>query len=223
MKSKIISVLFVCLYMNVMFSCVTQRHLYFARQVELNATNNSVESNGKSILKVTTSVLNFKDKKLIFEKDLLSKNQKKYISTILQECHSNQDTIIAVSPDFIVLKNQETNQKLDINYMYHLNFDTSRWVCSYVDITTGYIPFVDEPCAFLRRIYVVKQRNRIIVKDYFRDISVIYVIQGKDNKTDFYTTTIWSPADFSTLITTTNYIRERIDPVSQDITRHKMH
>lgn len=221
MKKRIIQIALVCLFVTVMFSCITQRSLFFTRQAFINRSNNSIESDDQFVLRIAPSVLNLEKKELTFGEDLLSKNMRKYVSTILQECHSSQDTLIAVSKDFIVLKCAKTAQELDANYIYNFCFDTGRWICSYVDAIAKDIPFIDKPCIFFRKVYVVKRKNRMIVKDYFKDFSIIYVIQGKNRKTDFYTTSVWNPSDFPTLITTTNYIRERIDPISYDIAKNK--
>lgn len=211
----------VFLSLSVVFSCSTQRRLFFARETLISANSNSIESDGRTFLRVDPCVLNLAEKRLTVEKDILSKAMKSYLYSILQECHSSRDTMIAASRDFIVLKNVEINQKPDANYIYSLNFDDGRWVCQYIDALAGDTPLIGETCSWFRKVYVVKRKNRVMVKDYFGGIAVIYVIQGKDKKTDFFTTSVWNPTDFPTLITTTNYIRERIDPISQDIAKSK--
>lgn len=221
MKKEIAQFMLMCLSVSIMSSCITQRRLFFSEQAVIRVSDNSIEDNGQFILKVAPSVLNLKEKKLILEKDSLSENMKIYISTILRECHSSQDTLIAVSQDIIISKDLKTNRSLEANCMYHFDVETDRWICSYVDVPSGYIPFMDEPCAFYRKVYVTKRRNRLIIKDLFDDISVLYVIQGRDNQTDFSTTSVWDPSDFPSLITTSNYIREKIDPISYDIAKHK--
>lgn len=221
MKKKIIQSIFVYLSMNVMVSCVTQQTLFFAKPATVRLNDNSIESSGQPILRIAQSVLNLKEKKLIFEKDSLSKNIKKHIYTILRECHSSQDTLIAISRDFTVLKNIKSDRKPDVNYIYHFDSESGRWVCSYTDGSTEEFPFMGNPCVFFRKLYVVQRKNRIIVKDYFGDISVIYVIQGKDNDATFNTTSVWRPSEFPALITTANYIHERLDPISHNIVKNK--
>ena len=105
--------------------------------------------------------------------------------------------------------------------MYHFNSEIGSWVCSYIAVPTEDIQSVDTPCVFYRKVYVVERRNRIIVKDYFGDISVIYVIQGKDKKAIFRTTPVWRPSEFPALISTVYYIQERLDPISHNIAKNK--
>lgn len=221
MKKKIIQGVFIYLSMCVLISCVTQRTLFFTNHATVRLNDNSIESNGQPILRIAQSVLNLEEKKLIFERDSLSKNAKIYIYDILRECHSSQDTLIVISQDFIVLKGLKTSHKPDANYMYNFDSEIGRWVCSYIAVPTEDIPSVDKSCVFFRKVYVVERRNRIIIKDYFGDISVIYVIQGKDKKAIFNTTSVWSPSEFPALITTTNYIREKLDPISYNIAKNK--
>lgn len=204
-----------------MISCVTQRTVFLTEHATVRLSDNSIESNEQPILRVAKSVLNLEEKKLIFERDSLPKNVRKYIYTILRECHSSQDTLIAISQNFIVLKGLKTSQKPDANYMYHFDFEIDSWVCSYIAVPAENVPFVRKPCVFYRKVYVVERRNRIIVKDYFGDISVIYVIQGKDKEAIFNTTFVWRPSDFTALITTVNYIQERLDPISHNIAKNK--
>lgn len=105
--------------------------------------------------------------------------------------------------------------------MYHFDFEIDRWVCSYIAVPAEYVPPVGNPFMFFRKVYVVERRNRIIVKDYFGDISVIYVIQGKDKKSFFNSTSVWRPSEFPALISTVYYIQERLDPISHNIAKNK--
>lgn len=85
MKKKIIQGIFVYLSMCVLISCVTQRTLFFTKHATVRLNNNSIESNGQPILRIAQSVLNLEEKKLIFERDSLSKNAKIYIYMIFYE------------------------------------------------------------------------------------------------------------------------------------------
>ena len=80
---------------------------------------------------------------------------------------------------------------------------------------------MDNPFVFFRKVYVVERRNRIIVKDYFGDISVIYVIQGRNKEALFNSTSVWNPSEFPALISTAYYIQERLDPISHNIAKNK--
>lgn len=218
---KIIYILFVCLSVIVFSSCKIKQSCLFSKQIVVDVNGNSIRCNEHSMLKITPSVLSLKEKKLYIEGRGLSSDMKTYISMILRESSSDQDSLIMASYDFILVKKAKKNQRIDANCMYHYDFENSSWVCSYVNSQTGDVPFVGEPCTFFRKVYVINRRNRMIIKDNFEDFSVIYIIQGKDNKTDFCTTAVWNPSDFSSLITTTGYIRERIDPISYDIAKNK--
>ena len=50
-------------------------------------------------------------------------------------------------------------------YSYQLDFESGRWVCMGLDAATESAPTMDGVCGFLRRVYVIKRRNRVIVKD----------------------------------------------------------
>lgn len=220
MKKCVILSVFVCLLVGIVSSCVTYRKLLFAEGFVVRAENNSIENNELPILKINPSALNLKEKRLIFKKDRLSEELEVHVSTILQECNSAQNVVIAVSQDFIIVKNKN-NCQLDARYVYQFDFESDQWVCTYLDIPTNTLSHMNDSWSFSRSVYVVKRRNRMIIKDYFGDISVIYVIQGKDYKTPFYATAMWSPSDFKDFITISNYINKEINPISYSIARSK--
>ena len=221
MKKKILQNTLVCLLMSVMISCATQQPIFLSEYATIRLSNNTITSNDRPILRVAKSVLNLEEKKLFFEKDSLPKNVRKYISTILRECHSSQDTLVAISQDFIVSKGLRTSQKQNANYLYRFDFEIDRWICSYIADPAEYVPPLDNPFVFFRKVYVVERRNRIIVKDYFGDISVIYVIQGRNKEALFNSTSVWNPSEFPALISTAYYIQERLDPISHNIAKNK--
>ena len=171
------------------------------------------------VFKVATSVLNLKKEQLALNKDALPKERAAYIASILKECHSDQDTIIAASPDFTLVKSTGTHSKRDVGYMYsyQLDFESGRWVCIGLDAATERVPTMDGVCGFLRRVYVTKRRNRVIVKDSFGDIAIVYVLQGRDRKAPFSHTSAWRPADISAMISTAYYIQREFDPKSHAV------
>ena len=171
------------------------------------------------VFKVSTSVLNLKEKQLALNKEALPEEWAAYIASILKECHSTQDTIIAVSPSFILVKSTGTHSKRDVGYMYsyQLDFESGRWVCIGLDAATERAPTMDGVCGFLRRVYVIKRRNRVIVKDSFGDIAIVYVLQGRDRKAPFIDTSAWRPADISAMISTAYYIQREFDPKSHAV------
>jgi len=171
------------------------------------------------VFKVATSVLNLKEEQLALNEEALPKEWAAYIASILKECHSNQDTIIAASPSFTLVKSTGTHRKRDVGYMYsyQLDFESGRWVCIGLDAATESAPTMDGVCGFLRRIYVIKRRNRVIVKDSFGDIAIVYVLQGRDRKAPFRDTSAWRPADISAMISTVYYIEKEFDPKSHAV------
>ena len=219
MKKIAIQALCACLYMSILASCGAQRALCFAPQTALDTSANMIKVADQPVFKVSTSVLNLKEEQLALNKEALPKERAAYIASILKECHSDQDTIIAASPDFTLVKSTGTHSKRDVGYMYsyQLNFDSGRWVCIVLDTATESVPTMDGVCGFLRRIYVIKRRNRVIVKDSFGDIAIVYVLQGRDRKAPFSHTSAWRPADISAMISTAYYIQREFDPKSHAV------
>ena len=219
MKKIAIQALCACLYMSILASCGAQRALLFARHTSLDSGTNSIKVADQPVFKVSTSVLNLKEEQLALNKEALPKERAAYIASILKECHSTQDTIIAASPSFILVKNTGTHSKRDVGYMYsyQLDFESGRWVRIGLDAATESAPTMDGVCGFLRRIYVIKRRNRVIVKDSFGDIAIVYVLQGRDSKAPFSHTSAWRPADISAMISTAYYIQREFDPKSHAV------
>ena len=219
MKKRSLHSLFACLCVSALASCGSQRALHFAQHTTLDPSTNTIQVSDKPIFKVATSVLNLKEEQLALNKDALPKERAAYIASILKECHSTQDTIIAASPSFILVKNTGTHSKRDVGYIYsyQLNFESGRWVCIGLDAATECVPTMDGVCGFLRRVYVIKRRNRVIVKDSFGDIAIVYVLQGRDSKAPFSHTSAWRPADISAMISTAYYIQGGFDPKSHAV------
>ena len=205
--------------MSALVSCGSQRTLHFAQRTTLDPSTNTIQVGDKPVFKVATSVLNLKEVQLALNEEALSKERAAYIASILKECHSDQDTIIAASLSFTLVKNTGTHSKRDVGYMYsyQLNFESGRWICIGLDAATESAPTMDGVCGFLRRVYVIKRRNRVIVKDSFGDIAIIYVLQGRDSKAPFSQTSAWRPADISAMISTAYYIQGEFDPKSHAV------
>ena len=219
MKKIAIQALCACLYMSILASCGAQQALHFAPQTALDTSANMIKVADQPVFKVATSVLNLKEEQLALNEEALPKERAAYIASILKECHSDQDTIIAASPDFTLVKSTGTHSKRYVGYMYsyQLNFESGRWVCIGLDAATESAPTMDGVCGFLRRIYVIKRRNRVIVKDSFGDIAIVYVLQGRDSKAPFSHTSAWRPADISAMISTAYYIQREFDPKSHAV------
>ena len=219
MKKRALHTLFACLCVSALASCGIQQELHFAQRTTLDPSTNAIVVDDKPIFKVATSVLNLKEEQLALNKEALPKEWAAYIASILKECHSTQDTIIAASPSFILVKSTGTHSKRDVGYIYsyQLNFESGRWVCIGLDAATERVPTMDGVCGFLRRIYVIKRRNRVIVKDSFGDIAIVYVLQGRDSKAPFSHTSAWRPADISAMISTAYYIQREFDPKSHAV------
>ena len=219
MKKIAIQALCACLYMSILASCGAQQALCFAPQITLDTSTNTIKVADQPVFKVSTSVLNLKEKQLALNKEALPKERAAYIASILKECHSDQDTIIVASPSFTLVKSTGTHSKRDVGsmYSYQLNFESGRWVCIVLDTATESAPTMDGVCGFLRRIYAIKRRNRVIVKDSFGDIAIVYVLQGRDNKAPFRHTSAWRPADISAMISTAYYIEKEFDPKSHAV------
>lgn len=219
MKKQALQALFGWLCVSALASCGSQRALHFAQRTTLDPNANTIKVDDKPIFKVSSSVLNLKEEQLALNKEALPKEQAAYIASILKECHSDQDTIIAASPSFTLVKSTGTHSKRDVGYMYsyQLDFESGRWVCIVLDAAKESAPTMDGVCGFLRRVYVIKRRNRVIVKDSFGDIAIVYVLQGRDRKAPFSHTSAWRPADISAMISTAYYIEKEFDPKSHAV------
>ena len=99
MKRRSLHSLFACLCASALASCGSQRALHFAQRTTLDTSTNTIKVGDKPIFKVATSVLNLKEEQLALNEEALPKERAAYIASILKECHSDQDTIIAASPD----------------------------------------------------------------------------------------------------------------------------
>ncbi|WP_456098024.1 hypothetical protein, partial [Porphyromonas sp.] len=145
MKKRSLHSLFACLCVSALTSCGSQRALHFAQRTTLDPNANTIQVDDKPIFKVATSVLNLKEMQLALNKDALPKEQTAYIASILKECHSTQDTIIAASPSFTLVKSTGTHSKRDVGsmYSYQLNFESGRWVCIVLDAATESAPTMD--------------------------------------------------------------------------------
>ena len=104
MKKQALQALFGWLCVSALTSCGSQRALHFAQRTTLDPNANTIKVDDKPIFKVSTSVLNLKEEQLALNKEALPKERAAYIASILKECHSDQDTIIAASPDFTLVK-----------------------------------------------------------------------------------------------------------------------
>ena len=129
MKKRSLHSLFACLCVSALASCGSQRALHFAQRTTLDPSTNTIQVGDKPIFKVATSVLNLKEEQLALNKEALPKERAAYIASILKECHSDQDTIIAASPSFTLVKSTGTHSKRDVGYMYsyQLNFESGRY------------------------------------------------------------------------------------------------
>ena len=145
MKKRSLHSLFACLCVSALVSCGSQRALHFAQRTTLDPSTNTIQVGDKPIFKVATSVLNLKEEQLVLNKDALPKERAAYIASILKECHSDQDTIIAASPSFTLVKSTGTHSKRDVGYMYsyQLNFESGRWICIGLDAATESAPAMD--------------------------------------------------------------------------------
>ena len=219
MKKRALQALFGWLCVSALISCGSQRGLHFAQRTTLDPSTNTIKVDDQSVLKVSTSALNLKEVQLALNQEALSKEQAAYIASILKECHSTQDTIIAASSSFILVKSADDGRKLNTGYIYRyqLNFEAGRWICIGLDTAEEDVPPMDDACGFLRRVYVIKRRDRVIVKDDFGDIAIVYILQGRDSKAPFSQTSAWRPADVSAMISTAYYIQREFDPISHAV------
>ena len=117
MKKRALHSLFACLCVSALASCGAQQALCFAPQTTLDTSANTIKVGDKPVFKVSTSVLNLKEEQLALNKEALPKERAAYIASILKESHSDQDTIIAASPSFILVKSTGTHSKRDVGWI----------------------------------------------------------------------------------------------------------
>lgn len=215
---KTVLSLFLCFSLISLASCVSQRVLHFTESTEILTDDNAIAIHKKPIVRIKPQILDFHRQKFVCHESLLSKQESNYISTILQESQSSNDTLMAASNNIFVVKESDRTRKTNANYRYQLDPETGSWVCMYVnDMIDNIVNVNGSDESFLRNIYVIKKKNRVIVKDSFRGFNVIYVIQGNNKTAPFRTTSIWNPVDLPAMVTTTNYIKEHFDPISINI------
>lgn len=206
---------FFCLFLCVMSSCVSQKLRFGSKCYNAQIVDNSLLLNNETLFKADLRAIDLTTKKLLFCCDSISDRKLDYLGYVLKDCNSYNDTIIAFSNDLIILKSDESDEKTDSHYSYYYNTDNNQWVCQY----NSEMEHLSGTSFFQREVHMTKKRNRVMIKDFFGTFSIIYVIQGLDNAIDFYTTEVWNPVDFSSFITTSNYITDRINPISYSIAK----
>lgn len=212
--------LFTCLTMCLMSSCVSHKLHFDSSCHNMEIAENSLRIGEKTFLKADLYAIDLKAKRLAFCCDSISVKKQDYLKQILKDCNSNNDTIIAFSYDFVVLKSSKNENNSSNHYLYYYDIDREQWVCQYKGESAIDIEPFSDIFLFQREVYMTKKRNRVMIKDSFDTFSIIYVIQGRDSSTDFFTTKVWNPVDFNSFITTSNYIIDRINPVSYNISKN---
>lgn len=202
-------------------SCAQQKNFLFSEASILNVDNNSIEERGHLVLKVSPLVLRLQERKFILKKHALSEKLKKYISEILSESNSLQDELLAVSSAMIVVRQTKQSENIPPHYLYQYDFEQNDWICAWHTPTQPMWIVKDEHPSFFRTVYIIKQRNRVILKDRFwGGISIIYVVQGRHHKAPYAITSMWNPVNFDAFLTTSNYIKNRVNPISYDIAKN---
>lgn len=220
MKKIFNNIILICLLIFITSSCATKKINFRYNCSNTKINENELIIDDTILLKADKWELDLKNKKLLFCEELLNDELKKYVSEILKESNSLQDTIIAISHDFIVTKDLEDSYENEEHYLYYYDLNSNQWICQYINDTDFGTSYSLDTFHFNREVFFSKKRNRVILKDYFNDFSIIYVIQGEDNSTKFYTTKVWDPVNFKSFITTSNYIIDRINPISYNIAKH---
>ncbi|MDN4754820.1 hypothetical protein QYZ87_09885 [Porphyromonadaceae bacterium W3.11] len=210
---------FFCLTLCVMSSCVSQKLCFVPKCHNAQIADNSLFLNNETLFKADLWTIDLTTKKLLFCSDSISSQKLNYLEDVLRDCNSHNDTIIAFSNDFMILKSSIRDNKSNAHYLYSYDIDSNKWVCQYNSNIDIGIKSLSDTFFFQREVYMTKKRNRVIIKDYFDTFSILYVIQGVDSATDFYTTKAWNPVEFSSFITTSNYIIDRINPISYNIAK----
>lgn len=200
-------------------SCSTHKLLFSDIPVTIEMNKNSILQGDSLLVRIDTLLLSFRSKKFITTADSLSRETGKYATHILKECGSISDTIIAIANNIVIVKNSPNNYPTRANYQYYRDYE------NWVTCNVGYrkldsISFTT-PFSFFRKVYIVRKKNRVILKDIFADISVIYIVQGKDKTSKVYITSVWNPVDFNSFMTTASYIQREFDPISIDISEKK--
>lgn len=200
-------------------SCATHKEFVFAEGSTLR-TDNTIYVQGRAVLKVSPMVTRLGERKLVTEKGRMSLELTKHLIAVLAESNSLQDELLAASPNIIVVRKTRESKSLQPRYLYQYDFEKDDWICLDLSQEAALMPIETSAVpTFYRSVYIVKNRNRVVLKDSFGDISIIYVIQGKHSKAPYPITRMWSPANFATFITTSNYITDRINPITYAIAK----
>lgn len=223
-----------CLFFVLLFilsSCKTHELVFTNDQVFVDQNTRRVTYKSLALtVPLNRDFYNLGDKKinLYSQDDQLSSPLKKYTYKIVQEAQASSDSIVSVIPGkMIVLKSDPSlfaRESKEMNYCYQWDYKNDSWIsCSITDA----IPFDmnSDALAFYRSVYKNKKQNRVVVKDLFKGLTVIYILQGENSKIEdvtpsLFTTRVWSPPQFTNFITTAFYLRDKIDSVSQQIAIH---
>ncbi|MBR3303982.1 MAG: hypothetical protein IKI67_07385 [Bacteroidales bacterium] len=195
-------------------SCSPKRLNFLEKPAEVVYKNNSLQSGEKTLFKTRPSDFSLRDESIILTQDSLSVNDIKYYSRVLKESAMATNDIIAIinkgSHHTIILLRKEGNAPEIDGQLY---FSGGEWAGAPAD----FFEKTEYP-TFGRKLFLFKKRKRIIVRDDFNDIHIVYVIQGIDKKSKGQARIFtWDPTRFNNFLSLASYINKEIDPVTKSV------
>lgn len=195
-------------------SCSPKRLNFLEKPAEVVYKNNSLQSGEKTLFKARPADFPLKEKSIILTQDSLSLNDIKYYSQVLKESDMEANEIIAIinkgsHHTILLLRREGSTPEID-GQRY---FSGGQWAGAPAE----FFEKTEHP-SFGRKLFLIKKRKRVIIRDDFADIHIVYVIQGVDKKSKGQATIItWDPTLFNSFLDLARYVGAEIDPVTKSV------
>ena len=195
-------------------SCSPKRLNFLEKPAEVVYKNNSLQSGEKTLFKARPADFPLKEKRIILTQDSLSENDIKYYSQVLKESDMGANEIIAIinkgsHHTILLLRKEESAPKID----GQLYFSGGQWTGAEAE----FFEKTEYP-TFGRKLFLFKKRKRVIIRDDFNDIHIVYVIQGIDKHSKGQATIItWDPTLFNSFLDLARYVGAEIDPITKSV------
>ena len=211
--SKSVTIFLSLLCVSLM-SCTTRKIVFAHRAVAIDEKESTILIEDTLTVKFNPFTQLSGKNTFIHNRSNLTNEIEKYTVKVLHKSISLKDSVIAILPCMIITaSNEKADVNSDVSYYYYFDSNIGRGgnMQNVDKIPYSRSPF---PLFFLREVFINKKMNLIIVKDRFKDISVIYTIQGRAKNAPYTITNIWYPRNFNYFISIAGYIKDKIDPIS---------
>lgn len=214
MKTKILLVSFLAL---LLFSSCASRHLVFIdKPSRVDLKEELLYTDTRKPL----SIDSFSLKRLITsDKELAAQPMLEvYIKKVLGEAKAKRDTILALSPDMVILKTSK-KKSFKPDYVYTLDEAKKEFRGHLLRKSMEGREALEAEPQYYRKIYHLEKHHRVLVKDMIDDVTILYIIQGEISEFP-YRRMLYNPAYFPNFSGTAAVIIGRINPMSERIKLH---